>query len=316
MFLITSDAFNTIVYYTSLVFFLFNPLRGGIVESYMGIKDKKIVLVTGATSGIGRKVAEKFAQGEANLILPVRNQEEGDLLRSEMLSMFPQSEVTVFLCDLASLASVRNFVNEVQARYAKLDILVNNAGVFPQERIVSADGYELNFAVNYLAPVLLSRGLLPLLKKSTNARIVNVASSMYREGKLDFEDLQGINFDRYKAYAQSKLALVVFTKTFAKEIGGTGVMVNAVHPGVIKTKLSMGPLQFTNKILRAIFMLKMGKPEEGAWRIIHLAVSSEVEGVNGEYFEKNKIIPIPEDIVNSSMMTRLSAETEKLLLTK
>ena len=162
----------------------------------------KIVLLSGATSGIGRATAELFVRDGATLILPVRKLVEGEKVRTELLANVPNAHIEVHSCDLSSIQSIRNLIKEIQTRHDHIDILINNAGVFPQERIVSLDGHELNFAVNYLAPVLLTRGLLSLLKRSTAARIVNVSSTMSKEGKINFEDLESNQFGRYQAYAQ------------------------------------------------------------------------------------------------------------------
>lgn len=273
----------------------------------------KIVLLTGATSGIGRATAELFARDGATLILPVRKLSEGEKVRKELLVNAPAAKIEIYLCDLSSLSSIRNFIKAIESTYDHLDILVNNAGVFPQERQISTDGHELNFAVNYLAPVLLTRGLLNLLKKSTSSRIVNVSSTMSKQGTINFDDLESKQFGRYQAYAQSKLALVLFTKTLARELTGTGVSVNALHPGVIKTNLALGPLKSTNKILRTLFMLRMETPIEGARRIKYVATSPEVEKTSGEYFEKNLIVKLPDALVNNEVAARLAVETQKML---
>ena len=274
----------------------------------------KIVLLTGATSGIGRAAAELFAREGATLVLPVRTTGDGEKVRSELLTGAPNAQIEIFSCDLASFQSIRNFIKDIKAKYNHIDILINNAGVFPQEREVSTDGHELNLAVNYLAPVLITRGLTDLLEKSNAPRVINVSSSMCREGKIDFGDLESKNFDRYKAYAQSKLALVLFTKKFAQEVKETNIVVNALHPGVIKTSLALQPLQFTNKILRAFFMLRMQRPEIAAKRVMYLATNEGISKISGEYFEKNKIIHLPESIIKQEIVDQLDLETRRLVL--
>jgi NAD(P)-dependent dehydrogenase (short-subunit alcohol dehydrogenase family) len=278
----------------------------------MDIKGK-IVLLTGAASGIGRATAEIFVQNGANLILPVRDLIDGEKLRKELQSQSPEARVAVLICDLASFKSIQNFISEVRARYDHIDILINNAGVFPQERQTSVDGHELNFAVNYLAPVLITRGLLDLLKKSTTSRVVNVSSTMCKQGQIDFADLECEKFNRYTAYAQSKLALVLFTRTLAQEINGEGIIVNALHPGIIKTDLALQPLKFTNAILRTIFMMRMESPSDGAKRIEYLVTSPDVAKISGEYFEKNKIVNLPDALINDGVARRLDEETQIIL---
>ena len=142
------------------------------------------------------------------------------------------------MCDLASFASIRNCAEEFQKRYSRLDVLVNNAGVLLQERQESGDGIELNLAVNFLAPFLLTNLLIPVLKSGAPSRIVNVSSSMHKEGKINFTDLESKkSFDKYTAYAQSKLALILFTKKLARDLKESGVTVNVLNPGIAGTEL-------------------------------------------------------------------------------
>lgn len=273
----------------------------------------KIALITGATSGIGRATATMFAENGATLVLPVRELEEGKRLREELLRKKPSAEVHIYECDLSSLLSVQKFISDVKEHFNHLNLLINNAGVFPQERKTSVDGHELNLVVNYLAPVLLTSVLLDLLKKGVPSRIINVASSMCKQGTIDFSDIESKKFDRYKAYAQSKLAIVLFTKTLGRKLRGSGITVNALHPGVIETKLALGPLQLTNSFFRWLFMLKMESPRDGAKRIMYLATSPEVTNVSGEYFEKNKIVKLPRELTDETVVNQLDDETKKIL---
>ncbi len=183
------------------------------------------------------------------------------------------SGVETVVGDFSSLDSVRRLAREILDRFERLDVLINNAGVATRNRELSVDGFELIFAVNHLAPFLLTNLLLPLIRRSAPSRIINVSSMTHAYANLDLQDLQGEqNFEAYAAYCRSKLANILFTKELARRLDGSGVTVNALHPGVVDTKL-----------LRVSF--SGGSPAAaGAKTSVYLAVSPEVEGVSGGYF--------------------------------
>jgi NAD(P)-dependent dehydrogenase (short-subunit alcohol dehydrogenase family) len=188
--------------------------------------------------------------------------------------------------DLSSLKEVRRLAEEVQDRAGRLDVLINNAGVTLLQRATTVDGFEATFATNHLAYFLLTGLLLPRLRQSSPARIVNVASDAHRFGRLDLDDLQ--NERRYRAmrvYAQSKIANILFTQELARRIAGTGVTANALHPGGIRSNLgrSEGPLA---EALRRVVGVFLKSPEEGARTSLYLASAPEVEGVSGRYFAR------------------------------
>jgi NAD(P)-dependent dehydrogenase (short-subunit alcohol dehydrogenase family) len=190
------------------------------------------------------------------------------------------------LADLSSQESIRQLAQDFADRYGRLHVLINNAGVFISRRTLTVDGIETTFAVNYLAPFLLTNLVLEVLKASAPARIVNVTSSGERSGTIDFEDLQGERkYGGIRAYNQSKLAMVLFTYELAKRLEGTGVSANCVHPGVVATNLGRGNggfFGFLTRLMRPFF----SSPEKGAETPIYLASSPEVEGVSGKYFAK------------------------------
>src|SRR5437016_4700107 len=195
------------------------------------MKDK-VVLVTGANSGIGRAASLALAKMGATIVMVARNKERGEAARSEIIKESQSNSVDLLLADLSSLESVRQLATEFQRKYSKLHVLINNAGLFNQRRHVTMDGYEDTFTTNYLAPFLLTNLQLDLLKASAPSRIINVSSVGHYNGHINFDDLNlGKEYGGWKAYGQSKLALVLFTHELAKKLQGTGVTVNACPPG-------------------------------------------------------------------------------------
>jgi NAD(P)-dependent dehydrogenase (short-subunit alcohol dehydrogenase family) len=243
-------------------------------------------LITGATSGIGKATAKSLAQKGATVIFNTRDQGRGEAARQEIQEAAGHDRVHLYDCDLASLSQIRSFAQQVKADFPVLDGLINNAGVWVTERKETEDGHEVNWAVNHLAPFLLTNLLLEPLKASPQGRVVNVASAAHQMGKLDFDDLQGKNrsFSGINAYGTSKLANIAFTVELARRLEGTSVTANALHPGVINT----GIAREANVILRTVFKLFPKGPRQGAQTSLYLATSDEVKGVSGKYFDNKK----------------------------
>lgn len=246
----------------------------------------KVCLITGGTSGIGKETARALAQMDAHIVLTARNLELGATVKQELIETTGNANIDVMPCDLVSFASIMAFAQSFKAKYDRLHILINNAGLMERQRKVSRDGIELTFAVNHLAPFLLTKLLLETIKASAPARIVNVSSDAHRGGVIDFDDLEGKKaYNFWKAYSQSKLANILFTRHLAQTLRGTGVTVNCLHPGVVATNffnLIPAPLRFVGKL----FMLS---PEQGAETSVYLASSPTVENITGEYFNKKRI---------------------------
>ena len=197
--------------------------------------------------------------------------------------------VDVFVADLSSQAEVRRLAGEVQAAYPKLDVLINNVGGFWAHRHVTADGLERTFALNHLAPFLLTNLLLERLIASAPARVVTVSSGAESMGTIDFDDLMGERgYSGQRAYSQSKLANVMFTYELARRLVGTRVTATALHPGVTRTGFSAEDPMRVMAPLVALMRPFMRTPERGADTAIYLASSPEVEGVTGEYFHDRK----------------------------
>lgn len=251
---------------------------------------QQVMLVTGGTSGIGKETIKALAATGATIVFTTRDAQKGEEIKKEIIQETGNSDVEYLRCNFASFASIRACAEEFTKRYQRLDVLINNAGILPQERQESKDGIELNFAVNYLAPFLLTHLLLPLLKQSAPARIINVSSSMHAEGEINFADIESKkSFNKYAAYAQSKLALILFTKKLATELKGTGVTVNALHPGIVGTEMTMQNVRQMNPITAFIFKRTLITPVQGAETSVYLAVSPDVAKVSGEYFVNKKI---------------------------
>jgi NAD(P)-dependent dehydrogenase (short-subunit alcohol dehydrogenase family) len=239
--------------------------------------DEQTVLVTGATDGLGRALARELAARGATVLLHGRSQERLDDTLRELREATGSERLRPYRADLASLEQVRRLGREVGAEQ-RLDVLVNNAGIAGTgERQVSADGLELRFAVNYLAPFLLTRLLLPLLRRSAPARIVNVAS--VGQVPIDFDDVMlERGWEPLRAYRQSKLAQIMFTFELAERLraaGETGVTVTALHPATL----------MDTKMAIESFGYAMSTVEEGVTATLRLAVAPEVEGVTGRYFD-------------------------------
>ncbi len=247
--------------------------------------DGKTCIITGASTGIGKASAEQLASMGARVVMVCRNQKNGERAMADVEAKSGSKSVELMRADLASLASVRTFAEEYVKHNESLHVLLNNAGVALPLRSTTIDGFETTFQVNYLSHFLLTDLLLPTLKKSAPARIINVSSVAHYSGHLNFDDLQmEKGYGVMRAYSQSKLALVLFTHELARRLQGTGVTANCLHPGAVATNIWgdwMGPAAFLGKVTR-LFMLS---PEKGAKTQVYLASSPDVEEVSGEYFE-------------------------------
>ncbi len=245
----------------------------------------KVVLVTGATNGIGKITAQELANKDATVVIVGRNAEKTQATASEIRSKSGNQAVEGLVADLSSLAQVRELAGEFKKKYTRLDVLVNNAGAIFARRQVTADGFEMTFAFNHLAYFLLTNLLLDLLNASAPARIVIVSSAAHLNGPLDFDDLQSnrYRYGGFGAYGHSKLENVMFTYELARRLEGTGVTANALHPGTVNTGFGKNNGGVMNLAMKAFAMFQIS-PEQGAQTSIYLASSPEVKGVSGQYF--------------------------------
>jgi NAD(P)-dependent dehydrogenase (short-subunit alcohol dehydrogenase family) len=244
------------------------------------MKDKTI-LVTGATDGIGKQTALELAGMGARVLLHGRSRARAEATLSEIRSATASRSLDLFVADLASIQQVHQLAAAVSEKYDRLHVLINNAGLIMNERQLTEDGLETTFAVNHLAHFLLTHLLLDSLKRSAPARIVNVSSMTHQGVQVDFDNLQGErSYSGYGAYSLSKLANILFTYELAERLAGTGVTANALHPGVIGTKL----------LRQGFGGAGGGDLGAGAQTPLYLASSPEVEGVTGQYFIRRQAV--------------------------
>ncbi len=260
-----------------------------------------IVLVTGATDGLGRRVAQELAERGAMVLLHGRSRERCEAVLKEVRRQTGSEGSRYYLADLSSLAAVRKLAEQIVSEHDRLDVLVNNAGVIAREREETEDGLELTFAVNYLAHFLLSNLLLPLLRCSAPARVVNVASA--GQSRVDFRDVMlERGYDAIRAYTQSKLAQVMFTLDLAERLQSTGVTVNALHPATLMdTKMVLETFGRTSSTVR-----------EGADATVRLAVSPELEEVTGRYFDGTRTTRANRQAYDAEARKRLWNLSEEL----
>ncbi len=239
---------------------------------------ERIVLVTGATDGIGKQTAVEIARRGARVIAHGRSREKADRAAEAIAKAAGVPTVDACAGDFASLASVRALGEDVRARYPRLDVLINNAGVIMDARALTGDGFEMTFQVNHLASFLLTLMLLPSLKASEQGRVVHVSSMAHASGRLDFDDLDAKKrFDGYTAYATSKLCNVLFAYELARRLEGSPVTSNALHPGVITTKL-----------LWKGFGSKGASLERGAATSVKVALDASLASTTGRYFDDER----------------------------
>ena len=248
----------------------------------------RTVLVTGGTGGIGRATALSLATMGAHLAITGRDRERSEDAAREIRAA-GAGRVDVFVADMSSQAEVRRLADEVLQGLPRIDVLVNNVGGYWNTRHVTADGLERTFALNHLAPFLLTSLLLDRLKESAPARVVTVSSGAQAMGRIDFDDLQGErSYSGARAYSQSKLANVLFTYELARRLPASAVTANALHPGVVRTSFGADDPAGVQRLLVPLVRPFMKTPAQGAATSIHLASSPDVEGVTGRYFANSK----------------------------
>jgi NAD(P)-dependent dehydrogenase (short-subunit alcohol dehydrogenase family) len=278
----------------------------------------KTCLITGSTSGIGKEIAIRLAKMKANVVLVGRTKARceatlEEIKRNASIDTNNKNRISYLLADLSSQASIHQLAKEFLATYDRLDVLLNNAGVFLPKRFTTVDGIEYTFAVNHLAPFLLTNLLFERIKASSPSRIITTSSVAHRGAHINFDDLQ---FERrpyngVKAYGQSKLANILFTKELSRRSNGSGVTSNCFHPGAVRTNLvQSGPwyYRFIWAIISAFFV----SPRRGADTAIYLASSSKVEGISGKYFVKRKEVTLSDLADDYDAAVRLWKISEEL----
>lgn len=252
----------------------------------------KIIVVTGATSGIGEATVLELVKESSVLILPVRNLAKGQVLKKELLDRNPYCAIDIIECDFESIDSTRDCTKQILSKYKCVDILINNAGIMESNFRLTKDQIEVHFEVNVLSQYILITELLPLLQNSHHARVINLSSDLHSRGKFQIETiteeskglLGGIDM-----YSNSNLYRNMLTFYFAKEFSGTKITFNCLHPGIIKTNLNQASDNRLWKTLKRVFDLFSKSPTDGAQTTVFLALAPEVFQVTGEYWSDCKI---------------------------
>lgn len=274
----------------------------------------KIVLITGANSGVGFVTARALAELGAEIIMVCRDPARADAARKEIARVATGPAAKLLLADLSSQAAIRRLAGEVRSRFSRIDVLVNNAGAIFSRRELTSDGIERTFATNHLAPFLLTNLLLDLVQAATRARIVMVASESH-SGSLDFANLQGEqSYNFFGAYNRSKLGNILFTYELARRLKDTGTSVNCVSPGPTVTPFGKNltglPALLPGLLKRIPYLLR--SPEKGAETLIYAASSPELEDVSGRFFLHRRETRTKKVTYNTEVAARLWRVSEEL----
>jgi retinol dehydrogenase 14 len=274
-----------------------------------------VCLITGAGSGIGKATALGLARLGATVLMVCRDPASGEAARKEVVAESGNPHAHLLCADLSSQAAVHRLAGDFYDLGLPLHVLVNNAGVTPIKRSVTVDGIETAFAVNYLAPFLLTHLFLDALEASAPARVVNVAGDFHRKATIRFDDLMSErDYSGARANNQAKLALILFTYELARRLEGTGVTVNCLHPGAVGTDAplkdpKLSPFaRLMYKLIKPLFL----SPEKGAENSIYLASSPKIEGVTGKYFIKKSAVASSPESYDEEIAHRLWAASEEL----
>ena len=246
---------------------------------------KKVVVVTGVTSGIGKALALGLAKSGENVVLVARDAQRGSLVQEEIKAQSQNPEIDLVLSDLSSLSSVRNAAAIIKSKHEKIDVLINNAAIYKSRREPSIDGFELMFVTNHLGPFLFTHLLLDPLLTSGSARILNISAPSSTQ--LDFDDLQREKkFNSLNVFGATKMMNLLFTFELARRLENTGVTVKAVHPGLTRSSL----MNETSAPMRFLLRLGSAPAERVAVENIRVALDPEFEKVTGRFFHKAKEI--------------------------
>ena len=273
----------------------------------------KVCLVTGGTGGIGLATASALAVRGATVVIAGKDARKGAAAAGQIKRATGNPQVEFLQADLSSQADIRRFAESFQRKYPRLNVLVNNAGGYFGRRVESVDGLEMTFALNHLGYFLLTNLLLDTLRAGAPARIVNVSSGAHATETLDFNDLQLTRRYRgWTAYVKSKLANLLFTYELARRLQGSGVTVNALSPGMVRTGIGKQSGGITALVKELMDRLIGQTPEQGAQTSIYLATSPRVEGVSGRYFTKAQVSQSSEYSRNPDVARRLWQVSEEL----
>jgi NAD(P)-dependent dehydrogenase (short-subunit alcohol dehydrogenase family) len=272
----------------------------------------KVIVITGATSGIGQVAAERLAGMGARMVLVARDEVRGEAALARLREHAPGIAHTIHYADLSRLAEMKRVAAEIAAAESRIDVLINNAGALFSSRHVTEDGLELTFNTNHMAYFVLTHGLRERLIASAPARVVNTASDAHNGAQLDFGDLQSANgYSGFKAYGRSKLCNILYTRELARRWAGTGITANCLHPGFVATRFgdrSGGLFSYGVRIAKTFAI----SPQKGADTLVYLASSPEVANVSGGYFYKCRPATPSKEAQDNAAAQRLWLETARL----
>ncbi|RNI30491.1 SDR family oxidoreductase [Rufibacter latericius] len=268
-------------------------------------KEGKVMVVTGASSGIGKAATEALALEGHQVVMVCRNEQKGRHALDDIQRKVPSAKLNLHLADLSSLEEVRRLAQELKNQYPVVDVLLNNAGLIPGHQQTTADGWELAWATNHLAPFLLTNLLMDSLLASEQGRVINVTSEAHRLGQIDFEHAgKPQKYSAITAYADSKLANIHFTYELARRTEFTNLTVNCLHPGVVASGFGSNSNFFIRHLIRLTSVF-MKSPAKGAETLVYLATSPYLKHVSGKYFKNKKQVPSAADSNNAHVARRL-----------
>lgn len=284
----------------------------------------KVVVITGATSGIGQVAAEKLAAMGARIVQVARDKERGQAAMARLKQIAPGVTHTIYYADLSRLAEMKRVAAEIAQAEPRIDVLMNNAGAMFGARQLTEDGLERTFALNHMSYFMMTQGLRDRLAASAPARVINTASDAHTSGTVDFDDLQSEKAYRssladwlryggpaFKVYARSKLMNILYTRELARKLAGTGVTANSLHPGFVATRFgdqTGGLIGFGVGIAKRFALT----PEQGAETLVYLASSADVATTTGEYFHKCRPATPSREAQDDDKAQRLWLETSKI----
>jgi len=272
----------------------------------------KVIVITGATSGIGRVASEKLASLGARIVFVARDRTRADSMLAQLRQHAPNAGHRVHYADLSLLADMKRVAREIRDTEPRIDVLINNAGAMFGRRRVTQDGLELTFALNHMAYFVITQILRERLIGTPEARIINTSSDAHRNAHVDYNDLQmASGFGMFRSYCRTKLYNLLFTRELARQLRDTGITVNAFHPGFVNTRFGDQTEGIGAGVFRLLKWFAL-RPEDGAKTLVYLASSKDVAMVTGEYFHKCAPTKPTKDALDDAAAKWLWAESERL----
>jgi NAD(P)-dependent dehydrogenase (short-subunit alcohol dehydrogenase family) len=267
---------------------------------------EKTAIITGANAGIGKYTTLGLVKNSIQVVMAVRNTDKGGKAKKEVLRKYPEAKISVYHCDLSSFASVHRFSKKIHEHFNEIDLLINNAGAFFMKYAETEDGFERQWQINHLSHFLLTQFLIDLLRRSGNARIINVSSSSHYRGKLNLPDPNlKDNYHGLKAYGQSKLANVLFTNALASRLNPKKITANSLHPGAIRTSIGSKHLNIFGRLFWFSTYPTRKSPNKGAKTSVYLATDPSVDDVSGNYFDDKKPVTPSKRALDEDLQERL-----------